>query len=235
MKRIGLTRSLANQLKQKWLLLIIGVIIVLLALLIGNALWGNPLWRSIAKIRCLSYFREKYDQDFLIDKVAFSFKIPGYLITLSPALDPQIKFTCNPNCEMLCTSDEYGGRLASNLMVGHVHTLLKAKYGDLVFEINASEDPSSYYGGEETDFFERDPARRLMMNHQNLRISWIDPFIQEDEFIHTARDLAGLLETQLPIRNPNLQVQIVLFDDVSMQVVRYEMDFFLFPTVDPGD
>jgi len=135
---------------------------------------------------------------------------------------------------MLCTSDEYGGKLASNLLVGHVHALLAPNFGDLVFEINASEDPGTYYGGEEPDFFERDPALRLMLNHQNLTISWVDPFIQEDEFTLIAQDLAGLLETQLPLRNPNLQVQIMVFDVEAQQVPRYEMDYFLFSTVNSG-
>jgi len=39
MNRMGFTGLLAKQPKLKWLLIILGVIIVLLALLIGNAFW----------------------------------------------------------------------------------------------------------------------------------------------------------------------------------------------------
>lgn len=227
MKRKGLK---SFSLKSGLIILFSTILIVILALM-GNALWGNPIRKQMAKSSCLGYFREKYQEEFIIDEIAFSAKLPGYVLTLSPANDPHIQFTCNPNCDPICISDEYGGALASVLLVDQIEAMIEADYADLDFQISASEDPYTWYGGEFPDFFERDPHIRLTKNHQKVSIEWVDPSISRAGFDHMAEDIAGLIEAQLPVVNPNLQVHVRVYPDESQQIERYQADYFLFPTV----
>ncbi len=211
-------------------IIIILVLFICLAL-IANQIWGNPISKQIAKSTCLNYYQEKYHQDFAILEVEYWPKLPGYVLTLNPQSDPQIQFECNPNCEPICNTDAYAGKLASILIVEQVAQIIKSEYKELNLTISASEDPLTVYGGELPDYFESDPAIRLTKNHQDMNITWVDPSIKRDEFDHITEDMAGLINSQLPDNNPNLQVTISVYADASPKGVRFETHFHLFPTM----
>ncbi|MBW6467080.1 MAG: hypothetical protein K0B06_11295 [Brevefilum sp.] len=186
----------------------------------------------MAKSRCLDYYQNQYHQLFSVHKIEYSSKLPGYVLTLSPENDPQIQFTCNPNCDILCYSDEYGGVLASRLLVEDIQAMIDPSYAHLALQMNAAEDPFTEYGGENPDYFETNPRIRLTKNHQNLSIAWVDPALSREDFDRIAEEIAALIETQLPIINPDLQVTIAVFADESDLVAHNEADFILFTTFD---
>jgi hypothetical protein len=217
------------------LVLTIIAITVICGLLWANAVWGNPIKKHMAKSKCLGYFEEMYNEEFIVIEISYWPKLPGYVLTLSPESDLQIQFTCNPNCETLCYSDEYGGALASRLLVKQISGILDPGYGDLDLHITASEDPFTSYGGENPDYFETDPHIRLTKNHQDLTITWVDPSLKSDDFAGIAEDIAGLIESQLPVINPNLQVTIAVYPDETNLVAIDKADYFLFSTVDSGE
>jgi hypothetical protein len=221
--------------KKSWvkiLLLTIIALTVICGLLWVNAVWGNPIRKQMAKSRCLDYYQNQYQQLFIVHEIEYSSKLPGYVLTLSPENDPQIQFTCNPNCDILCYSDEYGGVLASRLLVEEIQTMIDPSYAHLALQIKAAEDPYTEYGGENPDYFETDPRIRLTKNHQNLSIAWVDPSLNREDFEHIAEDITALIEAQLPIINPNLQVTIAVFADERDLVAYHEADFILFTTFD---
>jgi hypothetical protein len=210
-------RVLAKKPWVKIILIAIMTLTVLCALLWVNAVWGNPIRKHMAKSNCLGYYQDQYHELFIVHEIDYSSKLPGYVLILSPESDPQIQFTCNPNCEPLCYSDEYGGVLASRLLVEQIRQILEPDYGGLAIQINASEDPFTWYEGENPDYFEKNPLIRLTKNHQNLSIAWVDPSLGKDDFEHLAEDIAGLIETHLPVINPDLQVTIAIFHDQARQ------------------
>jgi hypothetical protein len=221
-----------------WLKILIITIIaltVICGLLWTNAVWGNPIRKHMAKSRCLDYFEEMYNEEFIIIEISYWPKLPGYVLALSPESDPHIQFTCNLNCETLCYSDEYGGALASRLLVAQISEILGPGYGNFDLHITASEDPFTGYGGENPDYFETDPCVRLTKNHQNLSILWVDPSLNRDEFEDIAEDIARLIESQLPVVNPNLQVTIAFYPDETYLVAHHEANYVLFSTFDSDE
>jgi hypothetical protein len=235
MKDPTVKRVLAEKPWVKIILIAIMTLTVLCALLWVNAVWGNPFRKQKAKSNCLDYYQDQYHQLFIVHEIDYSNKLPGYVLTLSPESNPQIQFTCNPNCETLCYSDEYGGALAARLLVKQISEILDPGYGDLDLHITASEDPFTSYGGENPDYFETDPHIRLTKNHQDLTITWVDPSLKSDDFAGIAEDIAGLIESQLPVINPNLQVTIAVYPDETNLVAIDKADYFLFSTVDSGE
>jgi hypothetical protein len=215
----------------KTLALTIISITVICGLLWVNALWGNPIRKQVAKSNCLGYYQDQYHELFIVHEIDYSSKLPGYVLTLSPESDPQIQFICNPNCEPLCTTDDYGGKLASRILVEHIRAILELGYANLALQINASEDPFTEFGGENPDYFETDPRVRLTKNHQNLSITWVDPSLSKDDFESIAEDIAAKIEAQLPFINPNLHVNITVYPDGSRQVGRFTANSIYFPTM----
>lgn len=140
---------------------------------------------------------------------------------------------CNPNCEPLCNTDEYGGKLASLVLVEQIKAILEPSYAHLALRINATEDPYTLFGGENPNFFETDPLVRLTKNHQDLSITWVDPSIQSAEFDQIAENMTDLFTTQLPVVNPYLQVHIAVFPDASREEARFEAHHVLFTIHDP--
>jgi hypothetical protein len=219
--------------RKPWLKILIIAIItltVICGLLWVNAVWGNPIRKQMAKSRCLDYFQDQYHDLYIVHEIEYSSKLPGYVLTLSPEKDPQIQFTCNPNCDTLCYSDEYGGKLASLILVEHIKTILGPSYEHLALQISATEDPNTEFGGENPDYFETDPHIRLTKNHQNLSISWVDPYINRENFKRIAEDIAVLIETQLPVINPNLNINITIYLNSSRQVGQFTANTIHFPT-----
>ena len=105
---------------KRWVNILVMTIIALTVvggLLWINAVWENPIRKQIAKSWCLGYYEDQYHELFIIHEIEYLNRLPGYVLTLSPESDPQIQFRCNPNCEPLCNTDEYGGKLASFLRV----------------------------------------------------------------------------------------------------------------------
>jgi hypothetical protein len=229
MKDPTVKRVLAEKPWVKIILIAIMTLTVLCALLWVNAVWGNPFRKQKAKSNCLDYYQDQYHQLFIVHEIDYSNKLPGYVLTLSPESNPQIQFTCNPNCETLCYSDEYGGALASRLLVKQISEILDPGYGDLDLHITASEDPFTSYGGENPDYFETDPHIRLTKNHQDLTITWVDPSLKSDDFAGIAEDIAGLIESQLPVINPNLQVTIAVYPDETNLVATIKRIISCFP------
>jgi hypothetical protein len=207
------------------------VLIVGFGFWVINTLFGNPIRKHMAKSNCLDYYQDQYHELFIVHEIDYSSKLPGYVLTLSPESNPHIQFTCNPNCDTLCYSDEYGGVLASRLLVEEIHQILEPQYGDLAILITAAEDPFTEYGGENPDYFETDPRIRLTKNHQNLSITWVDPSLSKDDFEHIAEDIAAKIEAQLPFINPNLDINITVYPDDSIQIGRFSAKSIHFPTM----
>jgi hypothetical protein len=221
----------AGKLWVKILLLTILAVTVICGLLWVNAVWGNPIRKQMAKSRCLDYYQNQYHQLFSVHEIEYSSKLPGYVLTLSPENDPQIQFTCNPNCDILCYSDEYGGVLASRLLVEDIQAIIDPSYAHLALQMNAAEDPFTEYGDENPDYFETNPRIRLTKNHQNLSIAWVDPALSQDDFDRIAEDIAALIEAQLPMINPDLHINIAVYPDASSQAARFSANTIHFPTV----
>jgi hypothetical protein len=219
----------------KILVLTVIAITVICGLLWVNALWGNPIRKQLAKSNCLRYYQDHYHEPFIVHKIEFWNKLPGYVLTLSPENDPGTQFTCNPNCENLCYSDDYGGKLASLLLVEQIQAILAPSYAHLALQINAAEDPYTEYGAENPDYFETDPRIRLTKNHQNLSIAWVDPTLSQADFERIAEDISALIQSQLPVVNPNLQVMIEVYPDQTVLVTHIHANYVLFSTVDTDE
>jgi len=207
------------------------VVTVMCSLLWINAVWGNPIRKQMAKSRCLGYYEDQYHEPFIVHEIDYWPKLSGYELTLSPESAPQIQFLCNPNCEPLCNTDAYGGKLASLLLVEQIKVILAPSYAHLALQIHATEDPYTVFGGENPDYFETDPHIRLTKNHQDLSLTWVDPNLNRDDFEHIAQDITGLIGSQLPVINPDLQVAIAVYPDITRQAARYEEFNLLFPTM----
>lgn len=231
MKDPTVKRVLAKKPWVKIILIAIMTLTVLCALLWVNAVWGNPIRKQMAKSNCLGYYQDQYHELFIVHEIDYSSKLPGYVLTLSPESNPQIQFTCNPNCDILCYSDEYGGKLASRILVEHIQAIIDPSYAHLALQINATEDPFTEFGGENPDYFETDPRIRLTKNHQYLSITWVDPSLNRDDFERIAEDIAALIEARLPVINPNLHVNITVYPDESRQVSRFTANSIHFPTM----
>jgi hypothetical protein len=183
----------------------------------------------------MGYYQDQYQELFIVHEISYWPKLPGYILTLSPESNPHIQFICNPNCDTLCYTDDYGGKLASLLLIEYIRAILDPSYAHLALQINAAEDPFTEYSGENPDYFEMDPRIRLTKNHQNLSIAWVDPSINIIKFERIAEEIAALIETQLPIINPDLQVMMAVYPDQTHLVAHHQTNFFLFPTVDSGE
>jgi hypothetical protein len=231
MKNQSLKGILVEKPWVKILVLTIITLTVLCGLFFVNVLWGNPIRKQTAKSRCLDYYQDQYQELFIVHENEYWNKLPGYVLTLSPESDPQIQFKCNPNCEPLCYTDEYGGKLASLLLVEQIRATLEPSYAHLALQVNAAEDPYTVFSGENPDYFETDPHIRLTKNHQDLNISWVDPTLAQNNFERIAEDIVGLIEAQLPVINPDLQITIAVFRDSTRQVTRYEQYALLFSTI----
>jgi hypothetical protein len=230
MKKKGINGNFAIKPWVKILILTMITLSVICGLLWTNTVWGNPIRKQMAKSNCLGYYQDQYHERFIVHEIDYSSKLPGYVLTLSPENDPHIQFTCNPNCDILCYSDEYGGKLASRILVEHIQAIIDPSYAHLALQINATEDPFTEFGGENPDYFETDPRIRLTKNHQNLSISWVDPTINKDDFESIAEDIVALIEFQLPVTNPDLQVMIEVYPDQTDLVAHIQANFFLFST-----
>ena len=77
---------------KKIVLMIILILIALAIMFVSNVLFGNPISKGIAKKEVLSYFEDKYQEDFVIYSAKYNFLIPDYNITLGPVDHKEISF-----------------------------------------------------------------------------------------------------------------------------------------------
>jgi hypothetical protein len=112
-----------------------------------------------------------------------------------------------------------------------VLSILKKEYGHLSLTVEVKEDSYMDYGGEDTNRFKSKLISRVSQNHFNLNITLQTSEQSSEAYMEIFSGMAELLESQLPIKTPNLMLIMKVNDKIPGKGPVFLDTKILFPTV----
>ncbi|MGB4587661.1 MAG: hypothetical protein WBI17_00300 [Clostridiaceae bacterium] len=218
---------------KKKILVVAAVIIFMGVLFVLNMFFGNPISKMKVEKETVKFFKDTYNEEFVVYDSQYNPLIPAYVFELGPMNSKDIKF--NTGLYVQGITDEYGGILASLKLSQDVGSILKAEYQELNLDIIAMEDPLVSYAGETADYFEKNPKERVLKNHYNLVVLVEDGRASQAELDNKAINMVKKIESELPYKTPNLKVYIQFKSEELFKEAETKEEgmkfFWLFPTV----